>query len=78
MSIASKIGDCSCTFKGPQIGKTIMSLLFMYELIYIWLYYRVIALTLVNVVPRGDIEGRDLASVRIYPNERQYIPLLVQ
>ena len=35
-------------------------------------YYRVIALISVNIVPSWDIEGRELASVRSYPNEGQY------
>ena len=35
-------------------------------------YYRVIALISVNIVPSWDIEGRELASVRRYPNEGQY------
>ena len=39
----------------------------------VWSYdvyeYRVIALILVNIVPGWDIEGRELASVRRYPNE---------
>ena len=42
------------------------------------LYYRVIALISVNIVPSWDIEGRELASVRRYPNEGQYSPISVQ
>ena len=41
-------------------------------------YYRVIALISVNIVPSWDIEGRELASVRRYPNEGQYSPISVQ
>ena len=41
-------------------------------------YYRVIALILVNIVPSWDIEGRELASVRRYPNEGQYSPVSVR
>ena len=39
------------------------------------LYYRVIALILVDIVPSWDIEGRELARVRRYPNEGQYSPV---
>ena len=42
------------------------------------LYYRVIALISVNIVPSWDIEGRELASVRRYPNEGQYSLISVQ
>ena len=35
-------------------------------------YYRVIALISANIVPSLDIEGRELASDRRYPNEGQY------
>ena len=42
------------------------------------LYYRVIALISVNIVPSWDIEGRELASVHRYPNEGQYIPISVR
>ena len=42
------------------------------------LYYRVIALISVNIVPSWDIEGRELASVRRYPNEGQYSPISVR
>ena len=42
------------------------------------LYYRVIALISANIVPSWDIEGRELASVRRYPNEGQYSPISVQ
>ena len=38
---------------------------------YTYLYYRVIALISVNIVPSSDIEGRELASVRRNPNEGQ-------
>ena len=41
-------------------------------------YYRVIALISVNIVPSWDIEGRELASVRRYPNEGQYSPISVR
>ena len=43
-------------------------------------YYRVIALIHVsaNIVPSLDIEGRELASVHRYPNEGQYLPILVR
>ena len=41
-------------------------------------YYRVIALILVDIVPSWDIEGRELASVRRYPNEGQYSPISVR
>ena len=41
-------------------------------------YYRVIALISVNIVPSWDIEGRELASVRRYPNEGHYSPISVQ
>ena len=40
-------------------------------------YYRVIALISANIVPSLDIEGRELASVRRYPNEGQYSPISV-
>ena len=36
------------------------------------LYYRVIAMKSVNIVPSWDIEGYNLASIRRYPNEGQY------
>ena len=39
--------------------------------------YRVIALISANIVPSLDIEGRELASVRRYPNEGQYSPISV-
>ena len=39
--------------------------------------YRVIALVLVNIVPRWDIEGPRLASVLRFPNEGQYSPISV-
>ena len=42
------------------------------------LYYRVIALISVNIVPSWDIEGRELASGRRYPNEGQYSPISVR
>ena len=42
------------------------------------LYYRVIALISANIVPSWDIEGRELASVRRYPNEGQYSPISVR
>ena len=56
------------------------------------LYYRVIALISVNIVPSWDIEGfelasvhrypnsegRELASVRRYPNSGQYSPISAQ
>ena len=32
---------------------------------------------ILNIVPRWDIEGRELASLRRYPNERQYSPISV-
>ena len=41
------------------------------------IYYRVIALILVNIVPNSDIEGRELASVRRYATEGQYSPISV-
>ena len=40
--------------------------------------YRVIALILANIVPSLDIEGRELGSVRRYPNEGQYLPISVR
>ena len=40
-------------------------------------YYRVIALILVNIVPRWDMEGRELASVLRYLNEGQYSSISV-
>ena len=40
-----------------------------------FVYYRVIALISVNIVPSWDIEGRELASVRRYPYEGQYSPI---
>ena len=40
-------------------------------------YYRVIALISADIVPSLDIEGRELASVRRYPNEGQYSPISV-
>ena len=42
------------------------------------LYYRVIALISANIVPSLDIEGRELASGRRYPNEGQYSPISVR
>ena len=39
------------------------------------MYYRVIALISADIVPSLDIEGRELASVRRYPNEGQYPPI---
>ena len=41
-------------------------------------YYRVITLISANIVPSLDIEGRELASVRRYPNEGQYSPISVR
>ena len=41
-------------------------------------YYRVIALISADIVPSFDIEGRELASVRRYPNEGQYSPISVR
>ena len=35
-------------------------------------YYRAIALISANIVLSLDIEGRELASIRRYPNEGQY------
>ena len=40
--------------------------------------YRVIALISANIVPSLDIEGRELASGRRYPNEGQYSPISVR
>ena len=40
-------------------------------------HYRVIALISADIVPSLDIEGRELASVRRYPNEGQYSPISV-
>ena len=40
--------------------------------------YRVIALISADIVPSLDIEGRELASVRRYPNEGQYSPISVR
>ena len=40
-------------------------------------YYRVIALISADIVPSLDIEGRELESVRRYPNEGQYLPISV-
>ena len=42
------------------------------------IYYRVIALISANIVPSLDIEGRELASVRRYPNEGQYSSISVR
>ena len=42
-----------------------------------YMYYRVIALISANIVPSLDIEGRELARVRRYPNEAQYSPISV-
>ena len=42
------------------------------------LYYRVIALISADIVPSLDIKGRELASVRRYPNEGQYSPISVR
>ena len=39
---------------------------------------RVIALILVNIVPRWDIEGRSQAHVLRYPSSGQYSPISVQ
>ena len=39
---------------------------------------RVIALISANIVPSLDIDGRELASVRRYPNEGQYSPISVR
>ena len=41
-------------------------------------YYRVIALISANIVPSLDIEGRELVSVRRYPNEGQYSSISVR
>ena len=41
-------------------------------------YYRVIALVSADIVPSLDIEGRELASVRRYPNKGQYSPISVR
>ena len=40
--------------------------------------YRVIALISANIVLRLDIEVRELAIVRRYPNEGQYSPISVR
>ena len=40
--------------------------------------YRVIALISADIVPSLDIEGRELASIRRYPNEGQYSPISVR
>ena len=42
------------------------------------MYYRVIVLISANIVPSLDIEGRELASVRRYPNEGQYSSIAVR
>ena len=42
------------------------------------MYYRVIALISADIAPSLDIEVRDLASVRRYPNEGQYSPISVR
>ena len=42
------------------------------------MYYRVIALISADIVPSLDIEGRELASIRRYPNEGQYSPISVR
>ena len=39
---------------------------------YTYILYRVIALISADIVPSLDIDGRELASVRRYPNEGQY------
>ena len=41
------------------------------------MFYKVTALILVNIVPSWDIEEHELASVRKYPNEEQYLPIHV-
>ena len=41
-------------------------------------YYGVIALISADIVPSLDIDGRELASVRRYPNEGQYSPISVR
>ena len=51
--------------------------LFCFGLLFM-LLYRVIALISVNIVPSWDIEGRELASVRRYPNKGQYSPISVR
>ena len=40
------------------------------------IFYRVIALISSDIVPSLDIEGRELASVRRYPNEGQYLEII--
>ena len=42
------------------------------------LQYRIIALISADIVPSFDIKGRELASVRRYPNEGQYSPISVR
>ena len=44
---------------------------------YYWKYRSKYVIT-VNIVPRCDIEGRELASVHRYLNEGQYSPISVQ
>ena len=41
-------------------------------------YYRVIILISADIVPSLDIEGHELASVRRYPNDGQYLPISVR
>ena len=43
-----------------------------------YLQYRVIALISVNIAQSLDMEGHELASVHLYPNEGQYSPISVQ
>ena len=44
---------------------------------FVWCY-RVIVLVFVNIVPSWDIETREPANVRRYPNKGQYSPISVQ
>ena len=52
--------------------------LYVLRFLFCRVYYRVIALVSADIVLSLDIEGRELASVRRYPNEGQYSPISVR
>ena len=56
----------------------IVSITLSISILLSYLYYRVIVLISVNIVPSWDIEGRELASVRRYPNKGHYSPISVR
>ena len=58
-----------------MVGWQNLNLIF---LVFVPVYYRVIALILVNIVLSWHIKGREFVSVVRYPNEGQYSPISVR